>query len=138
MTDNFINCELHNKMCRKIAQLTRVINVLSCKTEDAEGIVHNIKENSDDEIGRIPKEANDRVADAQQAVADKVEGLEFDLFDSRKKLKESKGEIESVKGELESARKEIERLQKALGGTETRLHGAAALIVAKTAEYFKA
>ena len=54
MDDN----ELYDRMCKKIAQLTRVIFVLNTKNDENDSLIESIIESYEKEIENITKEAN--------------------------------------------------------------------------------
>ncbi|KAJ1214294.1 hypothetical protein NDU88_001917 [Pleurodeles waltl] len=53
--------EIHTKMCKKIAQLTKVIYSLNMKNDELEANIHTIKDSHKDEIDHIVTETNEKI-----------------------------------------------------------------------------
>jgi len=78
--------ELHSKLCKKVAQLTKVIYHLNTRNEDSEGRLQLLQDDYEAEIENLLQDASAKVAAASEegggkaaaaAIAEKVAALEM-------------------------------------------------------------
>ena len=62
--------DLHHKMSKKIAQLTKVIYQLNTRNEDNQALVEAIESQHRNELDSVVKEANIRFAQIAKAIDD--------------------------------------------------------------------
>jgi len=80
------DAELHSKLCKKVAQLTKVIYHLNTRNEDSEGRLQLLQDDYEAEIENLLQDASAKVAAASEegggkaaaaAIAEKVAALEM-------------------------------------------------------------
>ena len=74
--------ELHNKMCKKIAQLTKVIFELNIKAEEADLAIRESQRHRDKEVDIILEQSNNKIKEIEETVSflnDKNELLMKDI-----------------------------------------------------------
>ena len=95
--------DLHLKMSKKIAQLTKVVYTLNTKNDEHDSVIEYLKEEHEQEIQQFLMQTKDRVSELQSRIEDheerreKVEHLEGLLRQEREKRKQSMEEFESFK-----------------------------------------
>ena len=107
MDANRLTPDLHSKLCKKVAQLTKVIYHLNTRNEDAEGRLQLLQDDYEAEIESLLQDASAKVAAASEenggkaaaALAEKVEALEKSYAAEKKKSLE---QLESYKAELKA------------------------------------
>ena len=60
--------EVYERMCKKIAQLTRVIFILNTKNDENESLIESFVETYEKEIENITKEANFVISNMKKAI----------------------------------------------------------------------
>ncbi|XP_029461816.1 protein FAM184B [Rhinatrema bivittatum] len=85
--------EIHMKMCKKIAQLTKVIYALNTKNDEHEASIHALKEAHQEEIDHITNETKEKILQYKNKAGEeldlrlRLQTLE-DALEQDKKLKE--------------------------------------------------
>ena len=59
--NNHISPDLHVKVCKKVAQLTKVIYALNTKSDEQDAIVNNLKENYEKDVEKIMYESKNKI-----------------------------------------------------------------------------
>ena len=86
MDASLLTPELHSKLCKKVAQLTKVIYHLNTRNEDSEGRLQLLQDDYEAEIENLLQDASAKVAAASEegggkaaaaAIAEKVAALEM-------------------------------------------------------------
>ena len=86
MDASLLTPELHSKLCKKVAQLTKVIYHLNTRNEDSEGRLQLLQADYEAEIENLLQDASAKVAAASEegggkaaaaAIAEKVAALEM-------------------------------------------------------------
>ncbi|XP_077499634.1 protein FAM184A-like isoform X2 [Amblyomma americanum] len=88
--------ELFAKMARKIAQLTKVVYTLSTRVEDQEALMLAMKQLHEEDVQRVVRDANEKVARCQSQVSRQVallEQLEGALVHERQERCRLEGEL---------------------------------------------
>ncbi|XP_069488008.1 protein FAM184B isoform X1 [Ambystoma mexicanum] len=67
------NQEIHVKMCKKIAQLTKVIYSLNTKNDELEASIHTLKDAHKEEIDNIVSETKERINQCKINVGEELE-----------------------------------------------------------------
>ncbi|XP_022080895.1 protein FAM184A-like [Acanthaster planci] len=65
--------ELHLKMSKKIAQLTKVIYALNTKNDEHEAVVQNLKEAHEEELQQLIQQTKDKIASYQSRIGQEAE-----------------------------------------------------------------
>ena len=100
--------ELHSKLCKKVAQLTKVIYHLNTRNEDSEGRLQLLQDDYEAEIESLLQDASAKVTAASEegggkaaaaAIAEKVATLEKSYAAEKKKSLE---QLESYKAQLKA------------------------------------
>jgi ribosomal protein L12E/L44/L45/RPP1/RPP2 len=98
--------ELHSKLCKKVAQLTKVIYHLNTRNEDSEGRLQALQEDYEAEIESLLADASAKIAAASEAgggkqavaaIAEKAAALERSFAEEKKQSLE---QLESYKAKL--------------------------------------
>ena len=94
MDASLLTPELHSKLCKKVAQLTKVIYHLNTRNEDSEGRLQLLQDDYEAEIENLLQDASAKVAAASEegggkaaaaAIAEKVAALEKSYAAEKKK-----------------------------------------------------
>ncbi|XP_078534548.1 protein FAM184B isoform X2 [Lissotriton helveticus] len=112
--------EIHTKMCKKIAQLTKVIYSLNMKNDELEASIHAIKDSHKDEIDHIVTETKEKINQYKMKeqeeldLKQRLQALE-EAMELHKKLREEAiADLALYKKEVEERdqRTEIEHAEK--------------------------
>eukprot|EP00075_Anas_platyrhynchos_P021181 XP_027310434.1 protein FAM184A isoform X11 [Anas platyrhynchos] len=99
--------ELHFKMSKKIAQLTKVIYALNTKNDEHEAAIQALKDAHEEEIQQILAETREKILQYKSKVAEemdlkrKIQVLEESLEDHKKMKHQALTEFEAYKGRVE-------------------------------------
>ncbi|XP_071597159.1 protein FAM184A isoform X4 [Heliangelus exortis] len=99
--------DLHFKMSKKIAQLTKVIYALNTKNDEHEAAIQALKDAHEEEIQQILAETRDKILQYKSKVAEemdlkrKIQVLEESLEDHKKMKHQALTEFEAYKGRVE-------------------------------------
>nr|CCC92950.1 unnamed protein product [Trypanosoma congolense IL3000] len=88
--------DMHFKMCKKIAQLTKVIYHLNTKTEDNDMRLSDLRERHDMEVAQLRDDANRRVEEVQEAFRAAEQGRSSAVESAQNRYKEG---LEKIKAE---------------------------------------
>ncbi|CAH1783825.1 unnamed protein product [Owenia fusiformis] len=105
--DMDITQDMHLKMSKKIAQLTKVIYALNTKNDEHDAILQNTKKQHEEEIQQLLAETKDKVSLYKNKIGSEVEhkrrieALEQTLADHEKQKKQYLGEFEDYKKQTE-------------------------------------
>ncbi|XP_069462710.1 protein FAM184A isoform X2 [Ambystoma mexicanum] len=101
------SAELHLKMSKKIAQLTKVIYALNTRNDEHESGIQAIKEAHEEEIQQILAETREKILQYKSKVTEEVDlkrriqGLEESLEEHKKMKQQALAEFEAFKGRVE-------------------------------------
>ncbi|XP_078504599.1 protein FAM184A isoform X3 [Lissotriton helveticus] len=101
------SAELHLKMSKKIAQLTKVIYALNTRNDEHESGIQAIKEAHEEEIQQILAETREKIMQYKSKVAEEVDlkrriqGLEESLEEHKKMKQQALAEFDVFKGRVE-------------------------------------
>ena len=70
--------EVYERMCKKIAQLTRVIFILNTKNDENESLIESFVETYEKEIENITKEANFVISNMKKAITQMKDNINVD------------------------------------------------------------
>ncbi|XP_032848757.2 protein FAM184A isoform X8 [Tyto alba] len=99
--------DLHFKMSKKIAQLTKVIYALNTKNDEHEAAIQALKDAHEEEIQQILAETREKILQYKSKVAEemdlkrKIQVLEESLEDHKKMKHQALTEFEAYKGRVE-------------------------------------
>lgn len=97
--NNHISPDLHVKVCKKVAQLTKVIYALNTKSDEQDAIVNNLKENYEKDVEKIMYESKNKILQFKNQCQKFVEKeKEFDKISCL--LKESNEEKKRLENQL--------------------------------------
>ena len=97
--NNHISPDLHVKVCKKVAQLTKVIYALSTKSDEQDAIINSLKENYEKDIEKIMYESKNKILQFKDQCQKFVEKeKEFDKISCL--LKESNEEKKRLENQL--------------------------------------
>ncbi|KAJ8339793.1 hypothetical protein SKAU_G00344260 [Synaphobranchus kaupii] len=105
--------QMHTKMCKKIAQLTKVIYSLNTKNEEQEAELLSMEEAHQEELQRVMDEAERRsrtekaeeeVAGGEADLRKRLQVLEGSLEDQRQLNSEMRAEFDAYREEVEEER----------------------------------
>lgn len=97
--NNHISPDLHVKVCKKVAQLTKVIYALNTKSDEQDVIVNNLKENYEKDVEKIMYESKNKILQFKDQCQKFVEKeKEFDKISCL--LKESNEEKKRLENQL--------------------------------------
>lgn len=97
--NNHISPDLHVKVCKKVAQLTKVIYALNTKSDEQDAIVNNLKENYEKDVEKIMYESKNKILQFKDQCQKFVEKeKEFDKISCL--LKESNEEKKRLENQL--------------------------------------
>ncbi|XP_049516898.1 protein FAM184A-like [Dermacentor silvarum] len=85
--------ELFTKMAEKIAQLTKVVYTLNIRAEDQEALMLAMKELHEEDVKRVTRDANEKMAHCQSQVSRQVALLEGALVRERQERCRLEGEL---------------------------------------------
>ena len=109
-----VSPDLHLKMSKKIAQLTKVVYALNTKNDEQDSIVEYLKERHEIEMQQLLRETKSRVNELQQKV-EKYEQQKADLRNLEQRLREESDKRTQLLDEFEqhklSAKKTEETLR---------------------------
>ena len=97
--NNHISPDLHVKVCKKVAQLTKVIYALNTKSDEQDAIINGLKENYEKDIEKIMYESKNKI-------------LQFK--DQRQKFVEKEKEFDKISCLLKESNEEKKRLENQL------------------------
>ncbi|KAL1436882.1 hypothetical protein MTO96_049278 [Rhipicephalus appendiculatus] len=95
--------ELFTKMAKKIAQLTKVVYTLNNRAEDQEALMLAMKQLHEEDVKRVTRDANDKMARCQNQVSRQVALLEGALVRERLERCRLEGELGRRHQQLEPA-----------------------------------
>ncbi|XP_049267949.1 protein FAM184A [Rhipicephalus sanguineus] len=95
--------ELFTKMAKKIAQLTKVVYTLNNRAEDQEALMLAMKQLHEEDVKRVTRDANDKMARYQNQVSRQVALLEGALVRERLERCRLEGELGRRRQQLEPA-----------------------------------
>ncbi|KAM6323408.1 protein FAM184A isoform 1-T1 [Aegotheles albertisi] len=99
--------DLHFRMSKKIAQLTKVIYALNTKNDEHEAAIQALKDAHEEEIQQILAETREKILQYKSKVAEemdlkrKIQVLEESLEDHKKMKHQALTEFEAYKGRVE-------------------------------------
>ena len=97
--NNHISPDLHVKVCKKVAQLTKVIYALNTKSDEQDAIINSLKENYEKDIEKIMYESKNKILQFKDQCQKFVEKeKEFDKISCL--LKESNEEKKRLENQL--------------------------------------
>ena len=97
--NNHISPDLHVKVCKKVAQLTKVIYALNTKSDEQDTIINSLKENYEKDIEKIMFESKNKILQFKDQCQKFVEKeKEFDKISCL--LKESNEEKKRLENQL--------------------------------------
>ena len=97
--NNHISPDLHVKVCKKVAQLTKVMYALNTKSDEQDAIVNNLKENYEKDVEKIMYESKNKILQFKDQCQKFVEKeKEFDKISCL--LKESNEEKKRLENQL--------------------------------------
>lgn len=97
--NNHISPDLHVKVCKKVAQLTKVIYALNTKSDEQDAIINSLKENYEKDIKKIMYESKNKILQFKDQCQKFVEKeKEFDKISCL--LKESNEEKKRLENQL--------------------------------------
>ena len=97
--NNHISPDLHVKVCKKVAQLTKVIYALNTKSDEQDAIINNLKENYEKDVEKIMYESKNKILQFKDQCQKFVEKeKEFDKISCL--LKESNEEKKRLENQL--------------------------------------
>lgn len=97
--NNHFSPDLHVKVCKKVAQLTKVIYALNTKSDEQDAIVNNLKENYEKDVEKIMYESKNKILQFKDQCQKFVEKeKEFDKISCL--LKESNEEKKRLENQL--------------------------------------
>ena len=97
--NNHISPDLHVKVCKKVAQLTKVIYALNTKSDEQDTIINSLKENYEKDIEKIMCESKNKILQFKDQCQKFVEKeKEFDKISCL--LKESNEEKKRLENQL--------------------------------------
>ena len=103
----YLDADMHHKICKKMAQLTRVIHEMNSQNLQCNLMLKDTIKEYENEIDRVVTECNALITKTKQAaeknakkedIKDKIKKLESDLDAEKKK---SKKEFEALKAKVE-------------------------------------
>ena len=97
--NNHISPDLHVKVCKKVAQLTKVIYALNTKSDEQDAIINNLRENYEKDVEKIMYESKNKILQFKDQCQKFVEKeKEFDKISCL--LKESNEEKKRLENQL--------------------------------------
>ncbi|XP_054247645.1 protein FAM184B [Indicator indicator] len=114
--------EMNVKMCKKIAQLTKVIYALNTKSDEHEASIQALREAHEEEIQRILAETRETIlqckskAEEEQQLRKRIQALEFEVEQHKRLKEEALTELTLWKRQVEERelRREVKQSQKFL------------------------
>ena len=107
--------DLHHKMCKKVARLTRVIFILNTKNDEHEMTIKIMKKAYENELNKMCARANEQITTLMEEVEKVNQGkrsqLEDDLRKYKKKMSDDK--IKSKSTFIEFQNQQVKSLEKA-------------------------
>lgn len=109
--NSHISPDLHVKVCKKVAQLTKVIYALNTKSDEQDAIINNLKENYEKDVEKIMYESKNKILQFKDQCQKFVEKeKEFDkIICLLKESNEEKKRLENQLKEVVDAYKLSER-----------------------------
>ncbi|XP_010132895.1 PREDICTED: protein FAM184B, partial [Buceros rhinoceros silvestris] len=104
------NQEMHMKMCKKIAQLTKVIYALNTKNDEHEASIQSLREAHDVEIQHILAETRETIlqckskVEEEQLLRKRIQALEIEV-EQHKRLKEEALKSDGLLNECKASRR---------------------------------
>ncbi|KAM6362670.1 protein FAM184B isoform 2-T2 [Alca torda] len=101
------NQEMHMKMCKKIAQLTKVIYALNTKNDEREASIHALREAHEEEIQRILAETRETIlrckskVEEEQLLRKRIQALEIAVEQHKRLKEEALAELTLCKKQVE-------------------------------------
>ncbi|XP_050395937.1 protein FAM184A [Patella vulgata] len=105
--DMEVSQDLHLKMSKKIAQLTKVIYALNTKNDEHEAIVQSLKDTHEEELQQLLADTKKKIAIYQSKVVSEVDGkkriesLEACIVQHQQRQERALGEFENFKRKAE-------------------------------------
>ncbi|XP_074643406.1 protein FAM184A-like [Tubulanus polymorphus] len=109
--DTEVSQDMHLKMSKKIAQLTKVIYALNTKNDEHEAIIQNIKEQNEEQIQKILAETKTKLEQYRSKIGNDVE--------QKRKIQSLRDAVEEYERQKNLALGDFERFKK---NVETREH----------------
>uniref|UniRef100_A0A8C0EF31 Family with sequence similarity 184 member B n=1 Tax=Bubo bubo TaxID=30461 RepID=A0A8C0EF31_BUBBB len=111
------NQEMHVKMCKKIAQLTKVIYALNTKNDEHEASIHALREAHEEEIQHILAETRETIlqckskAEEEQVLRKRIQALEIAVEHHKRLKEEALAELTLCKKQVEEREPRTEAKQ---------------------------
>uniref|UniRef100_A0A8D0FXB2 Family with sequence similarity 184 member B n=1 Tax=Strix occidentalis caurina TaxID=311401 RepID=A0A8D0FXB2_STROC len=109
--------EMHVKMCKKIAQLTKVIYALNTKNDEHEASIHALREAHEEEIQHILAETRETIlqckskAEEEQVLRKRIQALEIAVEHHKRLKEEALAELTLCKKQMEEREPRTEAKQ---------------------------
>ncbi|XP_074678317.1 protein FAM184B isoform X2 [Strix aluco] len=109
--------EMHVKMCKKIAQLTKVIYALNTKNDEHEASIHALREAHEEEIQHILAETRETIlqckskAEEEQVLRKRIQALEIAVEHHKRLKEEALAELTLCKKQVEEREPRTEAKQ---------------------------
>ncbi|XP_064007434.1 protein FAM184B isoform X2 [Pogoniulus pusillus] len=109
--------EMHVKMCKKIAQLTKVIYALNMKYDEHEASIHALREAHEEEIQHILAETRETIlqckskAEEEQQLRKHIQALEIEVEQHKRLKEEALAELTLWKRQVEKREPRTEAKQ---------------------------
>ncbi|XP_074721964.1 protein FAM184B isoform X4 [Strix uralensis] len=109
--------EMHVKMCKKIAQLTKVIYALNTKNDEHEASIHALREAHEEEIQHILAETRETIlqckskAEEEQVLRKRIQALEIAVEHHKRLKEEALAELTLCKKQVEEREPSTEAKQ---------------------------
>ncbi|XP_060076587.1 protein FAM184A-like [Ylistrum balloti] len=121
--DMEVSQDMHLKMSKKIAQLTKVIYALNTKNDEHDAVIHNLKEQHEEEIQKILSETKEKISvfkrklDEENDYRQKIASMETTIANHERYKQEAVQRFETFKQHAEERECQVkmEHSQKLLG-----------------------
>ncbi|XP_033756582.1 protein FAM184A-like [Pecten maximus] len=121
--DMEVSQDMHLKMSKKIAQLTKVIYALNTKNDEHDAVIHNLKEQHEEEMQKLLSETKDKISvfkrklDEENDYRQKIASLETTIANHERYKNEALHRFETFKQHAEERECQVkmEHSQKLLG-----------------------
>ncbi|XP_021141791.2 protein FAM184B isoform X2 [Columba livia] len=115
------NQEMHMKMCKKIAQLTKVIYALNIKNDEHEAVMQALREAHEEEIQHILAETRETIiqckskAEEERLLRKRIQALEIAVEQHKRLKEEALAELTLCKKQVEERELRTEAKQAQMG-----------------------
>ncbi|XP_069140693.1 protein FAM184A-like [Argopecten irradians] len=105
--DMEVSQDMHLKMSKKIAQLTKVIYALNTKNDEHDAVIHNLKEQHEEEMQKLLSETKDKISvfkkklDEENDYRQKISSLETTIANHERYKKDALQRFETFKQHAE-------------------------------------